>query len=63
MIESRRVRKLELASQLPFGTIFGLRVTLARFKVMVLFIVVHYVEAEDVSKYKNCFQLMRSHRE
>lgn len=52
VIENRRVWKLELASQLPFVTIFGLRITLERFKVMVLFIVVHHVEAEDISKYK-----------
>jgi hypothetical protein len=52
VIENRRVWKLELASQLPFVTIIGLRITLERFKVMVSFIVVHHVEAEDISKYK-----------
>jgi hypothetical protein len=50
VIENRRVWKLELASQLPFVTIFGLRITLERLKVM--FIVVHHVEAEDISEYK-----------
>ena len=50
MIESRSVWKLEVASRLPFVSIFDIRVTLARFKVMVLFIAVHHVEAEDVSK-------------
>ena len=45
MIESRSVWKLEVASQFPFVTIFDLRVALARFNVMVLFSVVHHVEA------------------